>query len=106
MERIQNGETLLSEAEKVLGISNPFHQKKLRLALRSLDITEGNIELDVMWICSWLDDIGLPEYKRAFHENLIDGRMINLLTIEELMMLGVTSQVTSLIGSSQSHMLF
>ena len=106
MERIQNGETLLSEAEKVLGIINPFHQKKLRLALRSLDITEGNIELDVMWICSWLDDIGLPEYKRAFHENLIDGRMINLLTIEELMMLGVTSQVTSLIDSAQSHMLF
>ena len=92
---IQNGESLLSDAEKCLGISNPFHQKKLRLALRSLDQNDVNIDLDVMWVCSWLDDIGLPEYKKAFHENLIDGRMINLLTIEELMALGVSSQVST-----------
>ena len=49
--------------------------------------------MDVMWVCSWLDDIGLPEYKKTFHENLIDGRTLNLLTIDELMQLGVTSQV-------------
>ena len=59
--------SLLTDAEKFLGISNQFHQKKLRLALRSLDSGSGaggesdsKIELDVMWICSWLDDIGLP----------------------------------------------
>ena len=75
-------------------MSNPFHQKKLRLALRGLNNPEPGSELDVMWVCSWLDDIGLPEYKKAFHDNLIDGRMVNLLTIDELMSLGVSSQVT------------
>ena len=74
-------------------MSNPFHQKKLRLALRGLNNPEPGSELDVMWVCSWLDDIGLPEYKKAFHDNLIDGRMVNLLTIDELMSLGVSSQV-------------
>jgi len=75
-------------------MSNPFHQKKLRLALRGLNNPEPGSELDVMWVCSWLDDIGLPEYKKAFHDNLIDGRMVNLLTIDELMSLGISSQVT------------
>ena len=74
-------------------MSNPFHQKKLRLALRGLTNPEPGSELDVMWVCSWLDDIGLPEYKKPFHDNLIDGRMVNLLTIDELMSLGVSSQV-------------
>lgn len=91
--KIQNGECLLGDPEKILGISNQFHQKKLRLALRALNHSEPGSELDVMWVCSWLDDIGLPEYKKSFHDNLIDGRMVNLLTIDELMTLGVTSQV-------------
>lgn len=91
--RIQNGECLLGDPEKSLGMSNPFHQKKLRLALRGLNNPEPGSELDVMWVCSWLDDIGLPEYKKAFHDNLIDGRMVNLLTIDELMSLGISSQL-------------
>ena len=82
-------------------MSNPFHQKKLRLALRGLNNPEPGSELDVMWVCSWLDDIGLPEYKKAFHDNLIDGRMVNLLTIDELMSLGVSSQVTTTLSSSE-----
>ena len=55
-----------------------------------------------MWVCSWLDDIGLPEYKKSFHENLIDGRTLNLLTIDELMTLGVTSQVRK-VRNSETH---
>ena len=76
------------------GLKEATRQKKLRLALRGLNNPEPGSELDVMWVCSWLDDIGLPEYKKAFHDNLIDGRMVNLLTIDELMSLGVSSQVT------------
>jgi len=40
-----------------------------------------------------LEEIGLPEYKKAFHEHGIDGRVLNLLTMEELLALGVTSQL-------------
>ena len=36
-DNIQNGESLLFDFEKTLGMSNQFHQKKLRLALRALD---------------------------------------------------------------------
>jgi len=33
------------------------------------------------WICKWLDDIGLPQYKDQFYEAKIDGRMLNYLTV-------------------------
>jgi hypothetical protein len=49
--------------------------------------------LDTGWVCGWLDEIGLPEYKNTFHQALIDGRVLNLLTMEELMTLGVSSQL-------------
>ena len=29
----------------------------------------------------WLDDIGLPQYKDSFRDNLVDGRMLNYLTV-------------------------
>ena len=35
-QNIQNGESLLFDFEKTLGMSNHFHQKKLRLALRNV----------------------------------------------------------------------
>jgi hypothetical protein len=29
----------------------------------------------------WLEDIGLPQYKDSFRDNLVDGRMLNYLTV-------------------------
>lgn len=88
-----DGSSLLGDPEKLLNITNEFHKKKLRLAIRSLDDEQVRNQLDTAWVCSWLDEIGLPEYKANFHSALIDGRVLNLLTMDELMTLGVTSQL-------------
>ena len=29
----------------------------------------------------WLDDIGLPQYKDHFHDAMVDGRMLNNLSV-------------------------
>jgi hypothetical protein len=39
----------------------------------------------------WLDDVGLPQYKDAFAEARVDGRMLHYLTGEDLLALHVTS---------------
>lgn len=39
----------------------------------------------------WLDDIGLPQHKEMFLNARIDGRMLHLLTYEDLAALHVTS---------------
>ena len=41
----------------------------------------------------WLDDVGLPQYKDAFLEARIDGRMLNFLTVDDLFQLKVTNQL-------------
>jgi len=32
------------------------------------------------WVLSWLEEIGLPQYKDTFSEGSVDGRMLNYLT--------------------------
>ena len=34
-----------------------------------------------MFRAGWLDDIGLPQYKDAFADGRIDGRMMHYLTV-------------------------
>ena len=41
-------------------------------------------KLDHQWAVRWLDDIGLPQYKDAFLESRLDGRMLHLLTVDDL----------------------
>ena len=41
-------------------------------------------KLDHQWAVRWLDDIGLPQYKDAFLESRMDGRMLHLLTVDDL----------------------
>ena len=41
-------------------------------------------KLDHQWTVRWLDDIGLPQYKDAFLESRVDGRMLHLLTVDDL----------------------
>eukprot|EP00795_Rhopilema_esculentum_P013612 gene13612-4510_t len=79
------------EIEKELGISLHIHQKKLTLALKSLQSLEPDYpgRLDHNWVARWLDDIGLPQYKGIFYENRVDGRILQNLTLDDLFHLKV-----------------
>ena len=37
--------------------------------------------LDHVWVMSWLEEVGLPQYKPNFVANLVDGRMLSCLTL-------------------------
>jgi len=37
--------------------------------------------MQVWCVSGWLDDIGLPQYKDAFFEARVDGRMLHALTV-------------------------
>lgn len=85
-----------AEVDKGLGITNHLHRKKLRLAISELNgdcdkITKAAAKLDYLWVARWLDDIGLPQYKEAFINARIDGRVLNYLTVDDLLSLGVKS---------------
>ena len=113
---IRNGENLASmsghDLEAKLGMKMPLHRKKLILAIASRqessinpNMTPGAKDgkgkellidsagkLDHLWVTRWLDDIGLPQYKEAFLDARVDGRVLNVLTIDDLIFeLGVGS---------------
>ncbi|XP_061770107.1 liprin-beta-1-like isoform X2 [Nerophis ophidion] len=93
---IRSGQTLLQasqhDLEKELGMKQPLHRKKLRLALQALDSQDDlKGQLDHNWVTRWLDDIGLPQYKSHFDEARVDGRMLDCMTVEELLSLKVGS---------------
>ena len=48
-------------------------------------------QLDCSWVVRWLDDVGLPQYKETFLESRVDGRLLNLLTVEDLSYLKVNN---------------
>ncbi|XP_076014919.1 liprin-beta-2 [Genypterus blacodes] len=108
---VENGQTLLSSTaqdfEKEMGMKNPLHRKKLQLALRafSTKLTEKSAQLDHIWVTRWLDDIGLPQYKDQFHEARVDGRMMQYLTVNDLLTLKVTSQLHHLSVKCAIHVL-
>ena len=113
---IRNGEGLASmsghDLETKLGIKMPLHRKKLILAIASRQESGVNTgeksaaeefanknalidsagKLDHLWVTRWLDDIGLPQYKEAFLDARVDGRVLNVLTVDDLIFeLGVGS---------------
>uniref|UniRef100_A0A3P8SG16 PPFIA binding protein 2a n=1 Tax=Amphiprion percula TaxID=161767 RepID=A0A3P8SG16_AMPPE len=90
-----------------MGMKNPLHRKKLQLALRAFTtkVVEKSSELDYIWVTRWLDDIGLPQYKDQFHEARVDGRMIQYLTVNDLLTLKVTSQLHHLSIKCAIHVL-
>lgn len=108
---VENGQTLLSatpqDFEKEMGMKHPLHRKKLQLALRAFTtkVIEKSSELDYIWVTRWLDDIGLPQYKDQFHEARVDGRMIQYLTVNDLLTLKVTSQLHHLSIKCAIHVL-
>ncbi|KAM6950114.1 liprin-beta-2 isoform 4-T4 [Lycodopsis pacificus] len=108
---VEHGQTLLSatpqDFEKEMGMKNPLHRKKLQLALKAFTtkVIEKSSDLDYIWVTRWLDDIGLPQYKDHFHEARVDGRMIQYLTVNDLLTLKVTSQLHHLSVKCAIHVL-
>ena len=113
---IKNGEELASlpgsDLESRLGMKMPLHRKKLILAIASRQeysanpkpssqtgecpnkelVADAAGKLDHLWVTRWLDDIGLPQYKETFLDARIDGRVLNVLTVDDLIFeLGIGS---------------
>ncbi|KAM9301869.1 liprin-beta-2 [Gastrophryne carolinensis] len=108
---VNSGHTLLTATpqslEKELGIKHPLHRKKLQLAINAINTKKEDTsgQLDHMWVTRWLDDIGLPQYKDQFHEARVDGRMLQYLTVNDLLFLKVTSQLHHLSIKCAIHVL-
>ena len=91
--KISSGDQLAkmssNDLEFRLGMKNPMHRKKLSLAMKARQDSHPEKSaqggLDHHWVIRWLDDIGLPQYKDVFFEARVDGRVLNVLTVEDLL---------------------
>ncbi|XP_048417164.1 kazrin-like isoform X2 [Stegostoma tigrinum] len=95
MENVKSGRVLLSlnddDLELGLGVNSTMHRRKLRLAIEDYREAENGkglskaSELDHHWVAkAWLNDVGLLQYSQAFHNHLVDGRVLNSLTKRDL----------------------
>uniref|UniRef100_A0A3Q3MY77 Kazrin, periplakin interacting protein n=1 Tax=Mastacembelus armatus TaxID=205130 RepID=A0A3Q3MY77_9TELE len=119
-ENVKSGRVLLGltdeDLEVGLGVSSLMHRRKLRLAIEDYRDAENGrglskaADMDHHWVAkAWLSDVGLPQYSQAFHNHLVDGRMLNSLTRRDLERhLNITKkfhQVSLLLGIELLHML-
>ncbi|CAI8024130.1 Kazrin-A [Geodia barretti] len=93
-EHITTGNALLalsdSDMDKKLGVSNPLHRRKLRLAIeecRRPDRVRYPLagRIDCGWLAEvWISDIGLPQHSDLITTHLVDGRVLESLTKDDL----------------------
>ncbi|TMS16580.1 Kazrin [Larimichthys crocea] len=119
-ENVKSGKVLLGltdeDLELGLGVSSLMHRRKLRLAIEDYRDAENGrglskaADMDHHWVAkAWLSDMGLPQYSQAFHNHLVDGRMLNSLTRRDLERhLNISKkfhQVSLLLGIELLHLL-
>ncbi|XP_077998037.1 kazrin-like isoform X2 [Glandiceps talaboti] len=93
-ENVKSGKVLLgltdSELESVLSITNVLHRRKLRLAIEEhREDVECKYpkagEMDHEWVArTWLNDLGLGQHSLVFEAQLVDGRVLNILSKKDL----------------------
>lgn len=61
--------------------------------------------MDHHWVSkTWLGDVGLPQYSQVFHNQLVDGRVLNSITRRDLeTIFNITNKfhVTSILSAIQ-----
>ena len=94
IKNIKSGKSLLNmnehDFEKVFGLNNQLHKRKLKLAIDELKFPEKCKypklnEITTNWLTNvWLKQIGLIQYQNVFKANLIDGRVLASLQRKDL----------------------